>query len=69
MSNAKVGSSILPRSTFSVTFFKLRRIFSLGFALMLGLGPTTRASFAVYNTHDEVERLVAGVARALKVLK
>ena len=35
----------------------------------LGLGPTTRASFAVYNTHDEVERLVAGVARALKVLK
>ncbi|NMM84957.1 cysteine desulfurase [Rhodococcus sp. SRB_17] len=35
----------------------------------LGLGPTTRASFALYNTHDEVERLVAGVARALEVLQ
>lgn len=34
----------------------------------LGLGPTTRASFALYNTHAEVERLLAGVARALKVL-
>lgn len=35
----------------------------------LGLGPTTRASFALYNTHDEVDRLVAGVARALDVLQ
>ena len=35
----------------------------------LGVGPTTRASFAVYNTHDEVERLLAGVSRALKVLR
>jgi cysteine desulfurase/selenocysteine lyase len=35
----------------------------------LGLGPTTRASFAVYNTHDEVERLVAGVADVLEVLR
>ncbi|OND01800.1 aminotransferase class V-fold PLP-dependent enzyme [Burkholderia pseudomallei] len=35
----------------------------------LGCGPTTRASFALYNTHDEVERLVAGVAQALKVLR
>ncbi|HWI83104.1 SufS family cysteine desulfurase [Ramlibacter sp.] len=35
----------------------------------LGLGPTTRASFALYNTHDEVERLVAAVARALEVLR
>ena len=35
----------------------------------LGLGPTTRASFALYNTHDEVDRLVAGVARALQVLR
>ena len=35
----------------------------------LGLGPTTRASFAVYNTHAEVERLLAGVLRALKVLR
>ncbi|MBE2242829.1 MAG: SufS family cysteine desulfurase [Burkholderiaceae bacterium] len=35
----------------------------------LGLGPTTRASFAVYNTHDDVERLAAGVARALEVLR
>lgn len=25
----------------------------------LGLGPTTRASFALYNTHAEVERLLA----------
>ncbi|WP_156689711.1 cysteine desulfurase [Mycobacterium sp. Marseille-P9652] len=31
----------------------------------LGLAATARASFAVYNTHDEVERLVAGVRRAL----
>lgn len=35
----------------------------------LGLGPTTRASFAVYNTPEEVERLIAGVARALEVLR
>ena len=35
----------------------------------LGCGPTTRASFALYNTHDEVERLVAGVAHALGVLR
>ncbi len=35
----------------------------------LGLGPTTRASFALYNTHEEVERLVAGVAQALEVLQ
>lgn len=35
----------------------------------LGLGPTTRASFAVYNTHDEVDRLLAGVAHAIGVLR
>lgn len=35
----------------------------------LGLGPTTRASFALYNTHDEVERLLAAVAHAVKVLR
>ena len=35
----------------------------------LGLGPTTRASFALYNTLNEVERLVDGVAAALKVLR
>ncbi|MDE2615207.1 MAG: SufS family cysteine desulfurase [Burkholderiales bacterium] len=35
----------------------------------LGFGPTTRASFAVYNTHDEVERLLAGVTHALEVLR
>ena len=35
----------------------------------LGLGPTTRASFALYNTHAEVERLLAGVAHAMKVLQ
>lgn len=35
----------------------------------LGVGPTTRASFAVYNTMEEVERLIAGVARAVEVLR
>ena len=35
----------------------------------LGVGPTTRASFALYNTHEEVERLVAAVAQALEVLR
>jgi cysteine desulfurase/selenocysteine lyase len=27
---------------------------------------TARASFAVYNTHDEVERLLEGIHRAVK---
>ena len=31
-----------------------------------GIAATARASFAVYNTHDEVERLVAGVKRAVE---
>lgn len=35
----------------------------------LGLGPTTRVSFALYNSHEEAERLVAGVARALELLR
>jgi cysteine desulfurase/selenocysteine lyase len=35
----------------------------------LGLGPTTRASFALYNTAHEVERLIDGVASALQVLR
>lgn len=35
----------------------------------LGCGPTTRASFALYNTHEQVERLVAGVSRALEKLR
>ena len=35
----------------------------------LGVGPTTRASFALYNTPEEVERLVAGVAKALELLR
>lgn len=35
----------------------------------LALGPTTRASFALYNSHGEVERLLAGVSRAVKVLR
>jgi cysteine desulfurase/selenocysteine lyase len=35
----------------------------------LGCGPTTRASFALHNTPEEVDRLVAGVARALEVLR
>jgi cysteine desulfurase / selenocysteine lyase len=30
-----------------------------------GLAATARASFAIYNTHDEVDRLVAGVRHAL----
>jgi cysteine desulfurase / selenocysteine lyase len=35
----------------------------------LGVGPTTRASFALYNTHEEVERLIDAVADALEVLR
>ncbi len=35
----------------------------------LGVGPTTRASFALYNTMDEVERLIDAVAWALKTLR
>lgn len=35
----------------------------------LGKGPTTRASFALYNTEDEVRRLIDGVAHALKVMR
>jgi cysteine desulfurase/selenocysteine lyase len=30
-----------------------------------GVAATVRASFAVYNTLDEVDRLVAGVRRAI----
>ena len=32
-------------------------------------GPSTRASFAIYNTEDEVQRLVAAVAHAVKALR
>jgi len=35
----------------------------------LGVGPTTRASFALYNTHAEVERLADAVAHALEVMR
>lgn len=35
----------------------------------LGCGSTTRASFALYNSHDEVDWLVASVARALETLR
>jgi cysteine desulfurase / selenocysteine lyase len=31
-----------------------------------GIAATARASFAVYNTHDEVDRLVSGVKRAVE---
>ena len=31
-----------------------------------GIAATARASFAVYNTLDEVDRLVAGVQRAVE---
>ncbi|MDO5653530.1 MAG: aminotransferase class V-fold PLP-dependent enzyme [Brachymonas sp.] len=34
-----------------------------------GVGATTRASFAMYNTPEEVERLAAGVAHALEKLR
>ncbi len=34
-----------------------------------GVGATTRASFALYNTPEEVDRLVAGVAYALEALR
>lgn len=34
----------------------------------LGRGPTTRASFAAYNTDDEVDRLIEAVDAALKAL-
>jgi cysteine desulfurase/selenocysteine lyase len=30
-----------------------------------GIAATARASFALYNTFDEVDRLVAGVRRAV----
>lgn len=32
-------------------------------------GPTTRASFAVYNTSEEVDRLVAAVAHAVQIFQ
>lgn len=35
----------------------------------LGLGPTTRASFALYNTHEEVDRLIEAVAAAIEMLR
>ncbi|MBK9573557.1 MAG: SufS family cysteine desulfurase [Rhodoferax sp.] len=35
----------------------------------LGTGPTTRASLAIYNTLDEVERLLSGVSHAIGVLR
>lgn len=33
----------------------------------LGVGSTTRASFYVYNTHDEIDRLVAGLHKVNKI--
>ena len=35
----------------------------------LQLGSTTRAAFGVYNTLDEVDRLLAAVARALEIMR
>nr|WP_255569042.1 aminotransferase class V-fold PLP-dependent enzyme [Comamonas sp. NLF-1-9] len=32
-------------------------------------GPTTRASFAIYNTHEEVDRLITAVSYAVKALR
>src|SRR5690606_24303741 len=34
----------------------------------MGLNATTRASFAAYNTRDDVDRLVAGIHRVIEVL-
>jgi cysteine desulfurase/selenocysteine lyase len=34
-----------------------------------GIPGTVRASFAVYNTKEEVDKLVAGVERAVNILK
>jgi cysteine desulfurase/selenocysteine lyase len=34
----------------------------------LGVSATARASFALYNTHDEVEALARGLAKVRKVL-
>jgi cysteine desulfurase/selenocysteine lyase len=33
-----------------------------------GVGSTTRASFALYNTHAEVEALLAALHKARKIL-
>ena len=33
----------------------------------MGLSATTRASFALYNTRDEVDRLVGGLEKVKKV--
>jgi cysteine desulfurase/selenocysteine lyase len=33
-----------------------------------GVASTTRASFALYNTHDEVDALIAGLHKARKIL-
>ena len=35
----------------------------------LGVPATTRASFAVYNTRDEVDRLVEGLLDARRVFE
>jgi cysteine desulfurase/selenocysteine lyase len=33
----------------------------------LGVAATTRASFAVHSTHDDVERLVAGLGTVQEI--
>jgi cysteine desulfurase/selenocysteine lyase len=33
-----------------------------------GAASTTRASFALYNTHEEVDALIAGLHKARKIL-
>lgn len=35
----------------------------------LGLGPSARASFALYNTREEVDRMIRGVALALEKMR
>jgi cysteine desulfurase/selenocysteine lyase len=35
----------------------------------LGVSATTRASFAVYNTREEVDRLIEGLVDARKVFE
>ena len=33
----------------------------------LGVTATTRASFAIHSTHDDVDRLIAGLAKVKEI--
>ena len=58
----------MPRASSRVTVLPLPH-HAPGTLDYLGTGPTTRASLAIYNTHDEVEQLLGGVAHAIGVLR